>query len=561
MQLRYGYDPASNRTYRQDAVATAAGKNLDELYECDGLQRLRKYHQGRLADGNTRIESPRMQQGWVLDATGNWKNFTQFDPATPSQTLDQSRESNRFNEITAITTQVGTPWAVPTYDRNGNTTTIPKPANLAEGLLATYDAWNRLATVRTVASVNVVSYQYDGLNRRIAEKSYNTGGGLVETRHLYYSDQWQVLEERVDAATTAKAQYICGLRYIDDLVLRDRNTSGGTLNERLYALQDANWNVVALANTSGVVQERYGYTPYGVVSIYSGTWAVRTASSFAWNYLFQGGRFAATTGMSSFRNREYIVVLGAWAQRDPIGFAGGDLNRLRLIGSNPSNSTDPSGLYKITVKAAGFIPDAWFKEPEPFFSATGWQARGDNRTFDIYKVDKASRVYLIFSFDSSDVGKLKGPIKNVADSTGSQRRRRTSDYVFDVGDVFQYQYEYDSGSAKARGEVDASSWSKNAKDITVISFAVKATDPFYALLAPSITIRGTLILRRTCGADKIGADAYLKHTDYPNWEVYVEPENADFYYSYKYTSTYTNPNTLFFGLNSMSSAELRNMEL
>jgi len=344
MQLRYGYDRASNRTYREDVVATAAGKNLDELYEYDDLQRLKKYHQGRLADANTRIVSPGVQQGWALDATGNWRNFTQFDPGNSAATLDQQRTSNRFNEITGITTQVGTPWAVPTYDRNGNTTTMPKPANLAEGLLTTYDAWNRLATVTTAGAVNVAGYQYDGLNRRIAEKSYNTGGGLVETRHLYYSDQWQVLEERVDTATTAKAQYVWGLRYIDDCVLRDRDTGGGTLNERLYAMQDANWNVVALANTSGVVQERYGYTPYGVVGIYSGTWAARTVSSYAWNYLFQGGRLAVATGMYSFRNREYLAVMGAWLQRDPIKLSSGDRNLNRYLSNEPVNVVDPMGL-------------------------------------------------------------------------------------------------------------------------------------------------------------------------------------------------------------------------
>ncbi len=42
-------------------------------------------------------------------------------------------------------------------------------------------------------------------------------------------------------------QYVWGERYIDDLILRDRDTTGdGTLDERLYALQDANWNVVAV---------------------------------------------------------------------------------------------------------------------------------------------------------------------------------------------------------------------------------------------------------------------------------------------------------------------------
>ena len=59
-----------------------------------------------------------------------------------------------------------------------------------------------------------------------------------------------MLEEYVAATslTVPDRQFVWGLRYIDDCVLRDRS-NGGTLNERLYAMQDANWNVVAICNT------------------------------------------------------------------------------------------------------------------------------------------------------------------------------------------------------------------------------------------------------------------------------------------------------------------------
>ena len=56
-----------------------------------------------------------------------------------------------------------------------------------------------------------------------------------------------------------------GLRYIDDLILRDRDPNAdGTLDERLYAFQDPNWNVIALTDVSGDVQERYAYDAYGM---------------------------------------------------------------------------------------------------------------------------------------------------------------------------------------------------------------------------------------------------------------------------------------------------------
>ena len=64
--------------------------------------------------------------------TGNWPGFVQ--KTSGSTDLDQGRTHNPVNEITAITAATGIDWADPAHDRNGNMTTIPKPANLADGL-------------------------------------------------------------------------------------------------------------------------------------------------------------------------------------------------------------------------------------------------------------------------------------------------------------------------------------------------------------------------------------------------------------------------------------------
>jgi hypothetical protein len=88
------------------------------------------------------------------------------------------------------------------------------------------------------------------LNRRT--RTTSTVSTTVSTRHFYYSDQWQVLEERVGttgSSATIDRQFVWGLRYIDDLILRDRS-NGGTLNERYYNVADANWNTVALVDST-----------------------------------------------------------------------------------------------------------------------------------------------------------------------------------------------------------------------------------------------------------------------------------------------------------------------
>ena len=71
-RIKYGYDRASNRIWRQNSVATAVGAHFDEFYHNDGLQRLKDMQRGTLNAGNTAITSPTFGQCWTLDPTGNW---------------------------------------------------------------------------------------------------------------------------------------------------------------------------------------------------------------------------------------------------------------------------------------------------------------------------------------------------------------------------------------------------------------------------------------------------------------------------------------------------------
>src|SRR5262245_41064419 len=84
--------------------------------------------------------------------------------------------------------------------------------------LAKYDAWNHLVEVKDSGSTVLASYKYDALFRRIQE----THGS--ETRDLYYSAAWQVLEERVGA--DVKIRYVWSPVYVDAMVLRERDTDG-----------------------------------------------------------------------------------------------------------------------------------------------------------------------------------------------------------------------------------------------------------------------------------------------------------------------------------------------
>jgi YD repeat-containing protein len=350
-RIKYGYDRAGNRIWRQNTVATSLGKAFDELYSYDGIHRLKDMQRGTLNAGKTGITggTSTFAECWGLDTTGNWSNYRQDDDGDGSWDLIQNRANNPVNEITNITESTGPSWITPAYDAAGNMTTIPKPANPAVGYTGIYDAWNRLTAIKEGGDF-VAEYAYDGAKRRTIQKTY-TAGVLSETRHFLYTDpknRWQVIEERLGSSIDPDRQFIWGLRYIDDLVLRDRDTdANGSLDERLYALQDANWNVTAVTNASGTVQERYAYSAYGVPIYLDAAFVARGSSSFAWETLYAGYRWSSPVSMLIVRHRIMMALLGLWCQRDLVH------NRLGsslyvYCDDSPLVCSDPSGLVPIT---------------------------------------------------------------------------------------------------------------------------------------------------------------------------------------------------------------------
>ena len=245
VQIKHGYDRVGNRLYREDVVAANNSKNFDELYAYDGMNQLTDMQRGKLnANKNGIASGKNYEDNFAFDATGNWTTYKQ-DTTGAGFSLTQARTYNKANEIATI---AGASTYV-AHDLNGNMTKCVKPSSWSAAFMLVYDAWNRLVKVNDVAT-----YSYDGLNRRV--KKVTTS----ETQDFYYNRNWQCVEEYVGSAY--KTRYFWGLRYVDDLALRETPT------EQLYVLHDPNWNVAAVYGpVRKDVAERYTYSAFGKVAV------------------------------------------------------------------------------------------------------------------------------------------------------------------------------------------------------------------------------------------------------------------------------------------------------
>jgi len=316
-RFQYGYDRNSNPLYKENLVDSTRS----ELFSYDDLNQLSSFQRGTLNGGKTAISGVASRsQSWDFDAIGN------FDSQTTNGTAE-TRTHNKQNELTAASSQTS-----PTYDNNGNQT-----QDFA-GKGFKFNAWNQLVQVNPSGGGSALrDYEVDAIGRRIQETISWT------TRDFYYSDEWQVLEERVSGTT--RVSYAWSPVFVDAMIARDRDSdSNGSLEERLYAMHDANFNVTGLVNTSGTVVERFANDPYGMPTYFDASYGSRGSSSYGWNYLHQGLRWDGTTGKYWNRARDFDPVQGRFIGIDPLRFGAGDLVLFRSYWNSPINNSDSSGL-------------------------------------------------------------------------------------------------------------------------------------------------------------------------------------------------------------------------
>ena len=177
-------------------------------------------------------------------------------------------------------------------------TTTPQPGNETNGLTSQFDAWDRLAAVYS-SSTLVASYSYNGQNQLIETASDYVSGTPQSVVFDYYAGA-DLIEQRTatgsGAATAAgdslapSYQYVWSANGSNVPILRDTYSSGSLVSgDRIYFLTDVNDNVTAITDSSGNVLERYNYSAFGGVTVYSPTWTDPSATSSNGNTILFAG--------------------------------------------------------------------------------------------------------------------------------------------------------------------------------------------------------------------------------------------------------------------------------
>jgi len=155
-----------------------------------------------------------------------------------------------------------------------------------------------------------------------------------------------------------------GFELVDELIqiaLNPNPTTGNTCSTMYWAMQDANWNVLGLVDSTGALKERYEYTPYGQRTVffgpgsndprcYAATFGSRrfvTTGSIMQPYCVcefghQGLMHDEEGSLIYNRARALNSILGVYCQRDPLEYFDAE-NLYAYLLLTPVNSIDPSG--------------------------------------------------------------------------------------------------------------------------------------------------------------------------------------------------------------------------
>jgi RHS repeat-associated protein len=234
---------------------------------------------------------------------------------------------------------------------NQNKRVIPGVPDTDKGWTLTWDLENRLKSVikvkkkdNVIIESSVVEFKYDPFGRRIEKKLTPGVNGIARPSttwsYIYEGDNIAVEIYTPPTGPQEKTFYTHGPD-VDEHLAMER---GGQF---YYFHQDGLNNVTTITDQNSKVKMSYDYDSFGMANSteYDVNGIAKPMVTFRNSYTYTGREWDKETGLYYYRFRYYDPMEGRFILKDPIGFAGGDVNVFAYTDNNPVNFIDSDGLY------------------------------------------------------------------------------------------------------------------------------------------------------------------------------------------------------------------------
>ncbi|QDK45633.1 hypothetical protein DOM22_10970 [Bdellovibrio sp. ZAP7] len=243
------------------------------------------------------------------DSNSN-RNSGNVGAQTTTATYDDQDRLTAYNSITF------------TYNANGDLLTKTNTVTNTTTQY-TYDVFGNLTQVVLPGGATTISYEIDGLNRRVGMKVNN-----VLQKRWVYMDQYRIAAELNSAGTITK-RFVYGSKgNIPDYMI----ASG--VKYRIISDQLGSPRLV-VKQSDGTITQRMNHDEFGRV--------IEDTNPGFTPFGFAGGLYDNQTGLVRFGARDYDPEIGRWTAKDPIDFDGEMENLYGYSFFDPVNYFDQSG--------------------------------------------------------------------------------------------------------------------------------------------------------------------------------------------------------------------------
>ncbi len=321
----------------------------------------------------------------------------------------QYTDAARPHRLTSVTGPIGRNYS---YDANGNT--------VSDGSKTfTYNAWNKVATLTQGGNSTRFEYGPDR-KRYLRVDQQGSSPNQVTTETLYVGDGYERVTT-IDGGTTVEHKYhVYGIALITQ-------AEGGNTETTHSLISDYQDSLLAIADQSGNLIQRFRYTPFGEqVDVSQGI----TGSHSFTTKGYTSHEHIEGMDIIHMNGRIYDPVIGRMVQSDPIIQAPEQIlsyNRYSYVWNNPMNRIDPTGYMGDSIGPDG-------DGPESVGNTSGELGEADSNTEGTSHVDGTPNPSQQVSQDTNaqnvdSIDELMDEVKsNLAKASGLPKG------LFDLGD-------------------------------------------------------------------------------------------------------------------------------